>query len=724
MESTTLVEEVRLCKGCLSLKLDTFSLSQIGEKGVPESFSPTTFTLNPGHCSLCDLILRFFQKEWLPGNEIFNDNRGIAVRVEACETAARSSGTCEKDIVRRFDFKTSSTPRIKIARLWPCMYPIPILTRITENNESLDLPFPSGRMIDSFANLQLFKRWRQLCSTHHGGSCARPPWATSNDDVPPNFRVINVHRNCVEHAPIKPSYFALSYVWGRLAENDLCATSANIESLMKEQSLTQIELPQTILDVMKLVLELGAKYLWVDRLCILQDDENDKAQQIPCMDSIYSLAELTIIAASGSAAHDGVAGLSVPRSIEQDSCRIGDSLALMVIPAENTFSSCTYNQRGWTFQERSLARRSLMFTEGQAYWSCSSADWTERLVLEPSTSSQGNCLWTIPRIHLGSYEQVPGEYSRDFTRQHYNGLPRIYALKEFTNASDILDAISGILRRCTLTTGDTFYWGHILLPGVFEDSLSWRKTRLELDKRTSLCPIRGRGAKYEVPYPSWSWLTWKTSLKFMLDLVLHALPKACLMPEIEFFHLDVDGGVKRLIAPVVEADCDATDRSSLLSDSGSWKGKVDVVENAWAADNCSQFRDSGRLLFWTSHAELYIQAEDKVRLGCVRFKIMSPAGGKPLGFISEVTLASDHSAAWPFSKFDEKALQSFIVISRKYKMEKRQNEQILVAYPILKVMWIQWKDVKKIIAERISIGEVDERAWIDAKRDWRCIILG
>jgi hypothetical protein len=110
---------------------------------------------------------------------------------------------------------------------------------------------------------------------------------------------------------------------------------------------------------------------------------------------------------------------------------------------------------------------------------------------------------------------------------------------------------------------------HILLPGVFEDSLSWRKTRLELDKRTALCPIRGVGAKYEVPFPSWSWLTWKTSLKFMLDLVLHALPKACLMPEIEFFHLDIDGKVKRLMAPVAEADCDAVDRSSLLAPSGS-----------------------------------------------------------------------------------------------------------------------------------------------------------
>jgi hypothetical protein len=103
---------------------------------------------------------------------------------------------------------------------------------------------------------------------------------------------------------------------------------------------------------------------------------------------------------------------------------------------------------------------------------------------------------------------------------------------------------------------------------------------------------------------------------------------------------------------------------------------------------------------------------------------MRPTGGERLGYISEVTLASDHSAAWPFAKFDEKALQSFIVISRKYKIDKRQDEQIFVAHPILKVMWIQWKDARKTVAERISIGEVDERAWIDLKPEWRCVILG
>ncbi len=56
-------------------------------------------------------------------------------------------------------------------------------------------------------------------------------------------------------------------------------------------------------------------------------------------------------------------------------------------------------------------------------------------------------------------------------------------------------------------------------------------------------------------------------------------------------------------------------------------------------------------------------------------------------------------------------------------MEKLKDMNILVANPTLKVMWIQWKDIARKVADRISVGEVDERAWIDVKKDWRCIIL-
>jgi hypothetical protein len=716
MESSSTVGDVHLCEGCLSLRLDECLLPQDPDTNP---FKPTHITLSPNECFLCSLIVRRYH---LTGGTYVSENNLAALNVSASGTAQRINGAGQSEIVevRRFEINLASSPRIKIVRFWPCVYPVPSLRDLCNSNEYPDFPFPTGRLIEAFVDARLFKRWIQLCFSQHGDKCAQPPWMLSNDEVPPNFRLVDVEESCVVDSVVNPSYFALSYVWG-LSKDDLRATSANINNLKKSYSLTHEVLPQTILEVMRLVADLGGKYLWVDRLCILQDDEVDKALQIPRMDSIYSLAELTIIAATGSGAHDGVAGLSTPRKVDQEICQVSSNLALMAIPTENTYSSCAYSRRGWTLQERVLSRRALMFTEGQAYWSCCCADWTERISLEQCSLELGTGQWAIPRIHLGNHESVPGEHYQDFSRQHYNILPRFYALKEFSNESDALDAIAGLLRRISHITGDEFYWGHIL-SGFFDQSLSWRRTRIDLKRRTALCPFRDTGSLYSVRFPSWSWLSWKTSIKFVLDLQLNALPNTRLNPEINFFHLGIDGWIKRLVAPVADLERDTIDCTNLLQNgaSGSWKGEMEVMVDNLPKD--IPFRDSGRLLFWTSHAELSIQAEDKIRLGCVRLKIIS-ALGLTVGYITELTLASDHGSAWPFIEYDEAALQSFIVISRKYKTESRQGLQILSAQPTLKIMWIKWEDAERKTASRISVGEVDEQAWINVKRDWRLVIL-
>lgn len=245
---------------------------------------------------------------------------------------------------------------------------------------------------------------------------------------------------------------------------------------------------------------------------------------------------------------------------------------------------------------------------------------------------------------------------------------------------------------------------------------------MDFDRRTAMCPSRGAGPSYSVRFPSWSWLGWRASIKFVLDLQLNALPNARLNPEIDFFKLDIDGRIKRLVPPVADTECSAVDRSMCLysNDSESWKGESEAMESKFSKD--TPFRDSGQLFFWTSHAELSINAEDKVRLGCVRLRINSALGEK-VGHIAELTLATDHGGAWPFIEYDEGALQSFIVISRKYQTENRQGLQVLVAQPALKVMWIKWDDSGRKIASRISVGEVDEQAWIKVKPDWRPVIL-
>uniref|UniRef100_A0A8H7NAS3 Heterokaryon incompatibility domain-containing protein n=1 Tax=Bionectria ochroleuca TaxID=29856 RepID=A0A8H7NAS3_BIOOC len=74
---------------------------------------------------------------------------------------------------------------------------------------------------------------------------------------------------------------------------------SNIE--MYRDGLPERDVPDTIYDAIRLSRKLGLKRIWVDRLCIVQDDEAQKEAHVRHMADIFSGAYLTIVAAHGDA---------------------------------------------------------------------------------------------------------------------------------------------------------------------------------------------------------------------------------------------------------------------------------------------------------------------------------------------------------------------------------------------------------------------------------------
>jgi hypothetical protein len=126
-------------------------------------------------------------------------------------------------------------------------------------------------------------------------------------------------------------------------------------------------LAPTISDAMIFTREMGEQYLWVDSLCIIQDDAEEMRTMIQAMDRIYKAAILTIIAANGE---DSQAGITLSSDFELSSAfyrrdKIPD------------LGLTTWGQRGWTYQEHQFWERAVIFDKRQAFYECRRGTFNE-----------------------------------------------------------------------------------------------------------------------------------------------------------------------------------------------------------------------------------------------------------------------------------------------------------------------------------------------------------
>ncbi|KAK0724129.1 heterokaryon incompatibility protein-domain-containing protein [Lasiosphaeris hirsuta] len=143
-------------------------------------------------------------------------------------------------------------------------------------------------------DISTLKIWLDTCDKHHGDHCAN-----SNTALVPSQRpawLADVHRRCIVRAEPSFRYATLSYVWGKTSDC-VALTTATKTDLLNHGSLIEANLPATICDAMRLVAALDLTYLWIDRLCIVQDDCQEKHAQIKAMGSIYAQSSFTLVAA-------------------------------------------------------------------------------------------------------------------------------------------------------------------------------------------------------------------------------------------------------------------------------------------------------------------------------------------------------------------------------------------------------------------------------------------
>jgi hypothetical protein len=335
-------------------------------------------------------------------------------------------------------------------------------------------------------NFTLFKKWIACCKTGHQqnseSSAARPllRLVDVQDKLIVTFNAIHEE---------KPSYVALSYVWGN-RNRDYMLTKQNEEKYHTKNGLPP--LPKTIADAMEAVAHLDQRYLWVDALCILQDDDQDKAVQIPAMKTVYGGALVTIVAAAGDSVDAGLPGVNTDRTeplvSDVGEYRVTEAVTPLDPSSGSPIINTTWNTRAWTFQELLLSPRSLIFLDQQVYFHCPDAEYFEEVDF---VDSKMQFFWGNDNI----FDRV------ELTVQNFGNLIEQYTKRKLTFDGDIYHAFAGVLEAIP----EKFFWG--IPHSRFGEYLVWDEA-WDMDRKKEE-PMQLRNLP---EFPTWSWMAWKGQL--------------------------------------------------------------------------------------------------------------------------------------------------------------------------------------------------------------------
>jgi len=149
------------------------------------------------------------------------------------------------------------------------------------------------------------RRWLEWCDAQHGPSC-KPSVKANVSSTASVLRLIDVFDMRIVKQQWSTKYFALSYVWGGIQQ--LCLLKSNRAALEEIGGLSKEihRISRTVRDAIEFTKLLGERYLWVDCLCLTNDDAQELRQGISSMFKIYNGAYATVVAANGSTAEAGL----------------------------------------------------------------------------------------------------------------------------------------------------------------------------------------------------------------------------------------------------------------------------------------------------------------------------------------------------------------------------------------------------------------------------------
>ncbi|KAF4778916.1 tol-like protein [Colletotrichum scovillei] len=377
--------------------------------------------------------------------------------------------------------------------------------RATSNiNAGLAGAGDSGHSNDpvSFLRFRECEAWTASCSLVQLARKALS-WCTDGDASASGCRKSSTYRSIIDvdkdRGQTKSGkYLALSHRWGSPNQHrKFCTLKENLESFKEEIKLT--ELPQTFQDAINITRNLGIGYLWIDSLCIVQDDPEDWKMESLLMEQVYSSAYVTLAASCASGTEDG---FLKPRPRRQCVTLASDRGSYYICESIDDFGRDVehgeLNKRAWILQERALSRRTIYFSEKQTYWECGRGVRCETMTKMRNRKAS----------FLGDsdFPHSIDTYVRGMKIELYQDLYQKYSGLALSSIGDRPVAIRGLEARLIRTFGTV--GSHGVFDIFFHRCLLWKKANHSLDRIDSEL-LRG------VHVPSWSWMAYAGEIKYL-----------------------------------------------------------------------------------------------------------------------------------------------------------------------------------------------------------------
>lgn len=316
---------------------------------------------------------------------------------------------------------------------------------------------PAGTVTEE--SIEFLRRELTTCSAQHK-FCRTPLGA-------PPTRLLRIERLrggsehvYLEYSDIAKSYLyaTLSHCWGGM--QPMCLTKETEETL--RAGICSNDLPKTFREAVSICLRLEIEFLWIDSLCIFQDNLQDWATEAGTMHSVYKNALLNIAANGAANASVGLSFERNPLAFRPFCVSIGS--AKWVFPPDWPALSIRKGpllKRAWMLQERILSRRVIHFTVAGPRWEC-----IQHLTSEvyPSESVKRVAHYTDrSQMFQGVFSKLAMSKQGPFDlknarghREYYNcwlGLRSEYTRCGITKSEDKLAAIQGIAQTIKETVG-------------------------------------------------------------------------------------------------------------------------------------------------------------------------------------------------------------------------------------------------------------------------------